>query len=650
MCRFKKIRYSRWGFLLAWLWMGLTLTAQSVDDWEKELADSGISKQRRIALLNLLARDLSYVKPLQSIEYAKEALFLSQENNDKSGMAYAYRNLAGAYSYFGSFYLTMYNLQKATALFESLGDSAGIANCHISLGHTYRRLRKRQEEIANHRKAYEIFSRLGIPDRIGVSAHNLGESYLNNGQLNESEALTRKAIVILDSLNNGSVLSSCYKVMGKIWWERKKYDSARYYFQEVLALSEQLGEYAQKIATVESLIALAKIDEAQGNSGLTLDRLNDAALYVRTNQMGDYVMPVYMKLIEEYTRLQKREQVLNALNELKETQEKITTQQLEDRAKMMQSLSEVFALEEKYNQMQAQQWMYEQQIRNRNLLLIISFAAALVLLVFMVLLIKGNRKLKRYNRLLQEQKQLIQKQHAELKELNATKDKFFSIVSHDLRAPLNALWSFSSIITEGIDKLSREQLLSFSAQLRQVVERAMKMTDNLITWAKIQMQEFSINVSSFALAPFVRDICKLYEDIAADKQITLHYQLPDDLWVLADNNQIAFIVRNLVNNAIKYTPKGGTIHISAYREDQQVYLTIKDSGIGMDAATLEKIFGNEPVKSRAGTAGEVGTGLGIKLSRSFAAMNRGTLTAASEFGNGTTFTLSLPAAVPPKEV
>lgn len=97
-------------------------------------------------------------------------------------------------------------------------------------------------------------------------------------------------------------------------------------------------------------------------------------------------------------------------------------------------------------------------------------------------------------------------------------------------------------------------------------------------------------------------------------------------------------------------PKGGTIHISAYREDQQVYLTIKDSGIGMDAATLEKIFGNEPVKSRAGTAGEVGTGLGIKLSRSFAAMNRGTLTAASEFGNGTTFTLSLPAAVPPKEV
>lgn len=622
---------------------GFVVHAQVIDSLEAELKRKDLSVEQRVDVLNLLARDLSYINQVHAIQYASDALRLSQEHAYQSGLAYAYRNLASSYSYYGSFYLTMSNLQRAIPLFQKLGDSLGIANCYISLGNTYRRLNNYEKEIYYHQRAYEIVNRLGNPERIGVAAHNLGESYLRKGQLTESEVLMRSAININEQLHNLPVLSSCYKVMGKIFLARLQYDSAMFYFKTVLSLTKTLGENSQKVAEAESRIALAEIYLKKQMKKERLALLEATEVFVRTNALNEYVEPVYLALIEEYSSRNEQKKVQKAVQQFRATEELLTQQQLKDRNQMIESVAMVFELEEENNKLEAKTAIQQEAITSRNRLLLVAASSAVLMLILLLLLAKNNAQLKKSNEMLRAQDALIQEQNAALKALNATKDKFFSIVSHDLRAPLNSLWAFSTIILENMHELSKEQLQHFSKELRQLVERTMKMTDNLIAWAKVQMNDSVVHPELIPLKSFLPEVCQLYEDIAGAKQLHLVYDITADLTVRADKDQLSLIIRNLNSNAIKYSHEGSTIAIGAFEENGKVNITVTDTGIGMNAETLQSVFGEAPIQSMRGTSGESGTGLGLKLSREFALINGGALSATSTLGKGTVFTLTLPA-------
>ena len=191
-------------------------TGQDVHSLERKLGSKKLTTSDSIETINLLSRELTFVNPLKALDYANKALELSTNTNNSIGTANAYRNLSSIYSYNESYFISMEYLQRALDIFTLNKDSIGIANCYISLGHTYRRLQNRKEEVDYHQKSYGIFKRLDNKERIGVTAHNLGESYFNIGDLTNSRQLTLYAIKINDSLNNESVLSSCYKVMGLI--------------------------------------------------------------------------------------------------------------------------------------------------------------------------------------------------------------------------------------------------------------------------------------------------------------------------------------------------------------------------------------------------------------------------------------------------
>jgi len=618
--------------------------AQVIDSLETELTRKDLSVEQRVDVLNLLARDLSYINQVRAIKYASDALRLSQQNAYQSGLAYAYRNLASSYSYYGSFYLTMSNLQKAIPLFEKLGDSLGIANCYISLGNTYRRLNNYEKEIYYHQRAYEMVHRLGNRERMGVTAHNLGESYLRKGRLTESEVLTRSAINTNQQLHNLPVLSSCYKVMGKIFLARKQYDSAMFYFKAVLSITKTLGENSQKVAEAESRIALAEIYLKKQMKKERLAMLESTEVFVRTNALNEYVKPVYLALIEEYNSRNEQYKVQKVVQQFRTTEELLSQQQLKDRNQLIESMGMFFELEEENRQLQAEATIQEQAITFRNRLLLVAALSAVLMMILLLLLTKNNVQLKKSNETLRAQDALIQQQNAELKALNATKDKFFSIVSHDLRAPLNSLWAFSTIILENMHELSEEQLKHFSKELRQLVERTMKMTDNLIAWAKVQMNDSVVHPELITLKTFLPEVCQLYEDIAGAKQLHLSYNIASDLTVRADKDQLSLIIRNLISNAIKYSHEGSTIAVGAFEENGKVNITVTDNGIGMNAETLESVFGDAPIQSTRGTSGESGTGLGLKLSREFALVNGGKLSANSTPGKGTAFTLTLPAA------
>jgi len=378
-------------FVLLFMY-GLVVHAQVIDSLEAELARKDLPTQQRVNVLNLLARDLSYVNQQKAIQYGSEALRLSQQIRYKSGMAYAHRNLASSYSYFGSFYLTMSNLQRAIPVFEELGDSLGIANCYISLGNTYRRLNNYEKELYYHQRAYEIVNRLENRERIGVTAHNLGESYLRKGQLTESEILTRSAMNINQKLHNLPVLSSCYKVMGKIFLARLEYDSAMFYFNNVLSLTKTLGENSQKIAEAESRIALAEIYLKRQMKKERLAMLEATEVFVRTNALNEYVKPVYLALIEEYSSRNEQQKVQKVVQQFRATEELILQQQLKDRNQLIESMAMFFKLEEEIKQLEGEATIQQQAIASRNRLLLVAALSAVLMLILLLLLAKNRMK------------------------------------------------------------------------------------------------------------------------------------------------------------------------------------------------------------------------------------------------------------------
>lgn len=237
----------------------------------------------------------------------------------------------------------------------------------------------------------------------------------------------------------------------------------------------------------------------------------------------------------------------------------------------------------------------------------------------------------------------INEQKQELEELNATKDKFFSIVAHDLRTPMSSLAGFSSMLSNYGEQMSPEEIKNFSKKLHVSMKNALSLVENLLTWARTQMNKIDHTPKALNLNKVVEETVRQLENSAGGKQLKLEQTLEGDLQVFADEDHVRLVLRNLITNAIKFTETGGSITISARPEaGDTVLLSVSDTGVGMDEQRQEKLFKIGNTNSTNGTEGEKGTGLGLVLCKEFVEKNGGQIMVSSREGEGTTFTIRLP--------
>jgi signal transduction histidine kinase len=601
------------------------------------LPDESLPPKERAVKLNRLARSLTYIDPIKALAYSNEALQLATQENMPLEMADAYRNLSSVYSYNESYYISMEYLQRALDLFTAQGDSTGIANCYISLGHTYRRLRNRPEEVRYHRKAYDMFKRLGPAERRAVTAHNLGESYFLTGNLAQSRQLTREAMPLLDSLNIQPVLSACYKVLGWIAQAEHQNDSAEYFFKRALGISTELGAMSQKVATIEAIIALAELARQKGDAAAELHYLQQGAAFSTAYQLTNHLQVIYNQLVLLSSRQNDQASVRKYIEAYISLADSLTQRQMRDRSSLTQSVIQVHELSRTTRALEQENTAQQSQLQRRTITIIIVSLFALVLAWLALMLVRGNKKLR-------EQRDVIEVQKKNLAELNDTKDKFFAIVAHDLKSPLNSLHSFSSLLLAHFDSLTKEEILTMGAQLKESVDNTIKMADNLIVWARQQMREVEYHETVLDATEIFENIRTVYQPVAEKKQVRLQITAPPALPLRADRDQVEFMVRNLVNNAIKFTSAGGVVTVTGRQREQHVEIIVTDTGTGMSQTQLQHLFTVGRKKSRPGTAGEKGTGLGLLLCKEFVTLNGGNLEVDSEEGKGSRFTITLRAA------
>ena len=246
-------------------------------------------------------------------------------------------------------------------------------------------------------------------------------------------------------------------------------------------------------------------------------------------------------------------------------------------------------------------------------------------------------------KLLEAHRQL-KAQNAQLADLNASKDKFFSIISHDLRGPFSVLLGFTQLLTEQFEQYDRDKLKTIIGRLRASAESLYTLLENLLAWALIQRGAMAYSPHPLQLWELAEENLALLSTKAAQKQITLRSAIAPEIKVSADWNMVSTVLRNLLSNALKFTAAGGLVEITAQRRDAAVEVAVVDTGRGMPAEDLGKLFRIDSHYTELGTAGEKGTGLGLSLCKDLVEKNGGRIWVESEVDRGTTFRFTLPVS------
>ena len=239
--------------------------------------------------------------------------------------------------------------------------------------------------------------------------------------------------------------------------------------------------------------------------------------------------------------------------------------------------------------------------------------------------------------------QLIEKQKEKLEEINDTKDKLFAIIGHDLKRPAMALKGITSKVKYLLDNKDYERLNQFGNQIEENANTFNSIVNNLLHWALLQKDVMPYNPKEMSLNDIIRHVLNVYQSEIQSKEISIKVNVPDDLKIYSDEVALNAVLSNLIDNAIKFTDDKGSIEIEGTPNGKKTNINIKDSGKGLSKTQIQKIFSLVKNKTKIGTKGELGTGLGLHLVYELVKLNKGEISVSSEVEKGTNFQLQFPS-------
>lgn len=538
----------------------------------------------------------------EALVYLFKGLSVREKTGNKVSIANSYSNIAGVYFLLGNYDLTLSYALRGLKLNEEVGNRDGIFHSAITLGGLYHAYKKHEMAMKYYYQALNISLESGIESSISVCYYNIGEEYLTQRMFDSAETNFRRAFMYSNRMNDLEGLALCNTGFGNIRLQNNQVDAALPYLQKGLAISEQIG-HKQRIAEASEL--LAKAWEQKGN-------------YKEANR--------YLKMHMTY-----KDSIFN--DETSKRTHQIQYDYLLDKKQ------KEIALLEKDKSIQ------EGKGRFQQLMSLTLFVVIVLLVLLLASLYRNTLKEKRVKQLLLQQKEEIEHQAKHLEELNKLKDKTFSVLSHDLRSPVNSLVSVMNLMNQ--DMLSPEEFNGMKGNFTRQLEALSLMLDNLLHWSKSHMQGgYEPQYSVVQLDRLVQQNFMLFREQAATKKIRLVSELTIDSLVYADRDHVDIVFRNLISNAIKFTSLGGLVTVSERMKGNSRVVSVQDNGVGMTAEEVERLFTNKPAEANYGTSGEKGTGIGLLLTQEFLQRNGGSIQVKSEPGKGTTFEVTLPISLP----
>ncbi len=283
-------------------------------------------------------------------------------------------------------------------------------------------------------------------------------------------------------------------------------------------------------------------------------------------------------------------------------------------------------------------------LKKQSTFIVLFIGIIIILIVFTVLFIIQNKQRGKLLSQLSDNQIELQLTNNELEKSNKTKDKFFTMLAHDLKSPFNSILGFSQLLKANVEKGDNVRNLEFTNHIHSSADKTLKLLDNLLQWFGSRIGRVGFKPDSVELIDIINKNIELFFEVSVKKKITLSSTVKNNIYVYADINLLNTVLRNLISNAIKFTHPNGTICINAIENDNEIEISVVDNGIGIKKDIIPILFNIDSKITTQGTEGETGTGFGLALVKEFVEKNNGRVWLESEPGNGSKFFFTIPAS------
>ncbi|MEP1034347.1 tetratricopeptide repeat-containing sensor histidine kinase [Ekhidna sp.] len=527
----------------------------------------------------------------KSLKHLLSSLAIAEKYKDEKLIGSSLGEIAATYASQGDIRTSVQFSNRTIRIFRKRRDTLNLSIALLNTGYDYYTLNELDSSIMYGEEAEHLvsnFTELSSIRRESLLAYIGGNMAITQAELGQKEvaidALNR-SIENLRSIEDYYAVADFLKFLGEIQFAMGAIDKAEKSASEALELSQ-----------------IYSLSELNRDLNLLLYRINESK--------GKFKEALTYHLV--YTELADSIENKSVIRQMAKQKSGFELAQKESEVELLKA-----------------------QRRNQQTVIVTATVVVFAFAILVIVIFIYYRSKIRVNRVLKRQKVALER-------LNETKDKFFSIISHDLRGPVSSLFGVSGLIRHFVKEKNNDQLLEMANHMETSVERLSNLLDNLLNWAMQQQGHFPNVPEKVDVTGMIQEINGMFSNMANGKQVSLTSDISESIFLWVDRNSVHTIFRNLINNAIKFTPEEGTIVVNAKIAGDMAEISITDSGIGISQTKLDKLFNLDGDSATYGTAGEKGLGLGLQLVKEFMDMNNGTISAKSEEGVGTTFLVTLP--------
>ncbi|MTI31701.1 tetratricopeptide repeat-containing sensor histidine kinase [Xanthovirga aplysinae] len=621
-------------------------------------------KKAEVESYNKLSKNYIRIDLHKSLEFSKKALNIAEEIQWPKGIATSLSNQGRYYREIGDYRRATAPLLKALKISNEIKDQKLAVIILGDLGLSFTHLKDKEFEALDYlEQALQISQKIGfIPGECRTLSF-IGRYYYQKKEYEKSIDFYQKAIEKLPYVETTRGTATLMENMGLSYRKMEHPLKARQYFLDAYNILKT----TDNIRVISELLKhIGDTYQDSGDNNLALDYYKKALDYSIKSSWEEQSVELYQTIANMYAAENNYEQAFTYGKLQANYKDSLYRENLADQFEILQKLT---STEKQLSRMEKDLLSQKNKVQKAELekrrilsyFLIVSLS--LITFVFIGLYIRftekkrshalleiKNQRISTQNKMLNDINEKLKQSEQELKTLNSTKDTLFSIISHDLRSPINTLSSFLKLFTNSPNHFSEKELKLVSEKMKQSLHNLSQMLDGLLNWSLSQMGKINYSPEKLSIKELTHEVLAPMEDSIENKELTLNLKFQTDQWAYADPNMLRIVIRNILANAIKFTPRGGNIQISTHFKNPFIELIIEDSGIGMSREEIEKLLKGYEHLSNPGTEKEKGTGLGLKLSKDFIDENKGELKISSELGKGSTITICIPALKPSEKL
>ncbi len=596
------------------------------ENWEWGLLESSVRKGTIATLKGDFTTALKYDN-----QYLKFALRLK----DSLATAKAYNNIGQDYSDLGKYDDAYYYITKGYKAAKLINDTLSQAIDLYNLGNVFEELAQYDMAMDHFAISSELSKKIDDFDGAAYIADGKGSLYLHKKDYKMAEENLLTALKIERERNLLDIEPRTLVKLARLYLEKEEYPKAFSYYE----MADQLYTNSRNtFGQAVTRLGKGKVSAHQQQFSTAMALINEALSSAKI--LNARILEI--ECIEQLSLLYEFQgDFKKAFSYYKEFKAMSDSNQQYIEKLFLDLRSETQTKDSEIEELSLSRSIQEAEIKRQSFITNILAVLATLSVILLFSVYRSNQRRIKLNKLLMEHQNEIKKRSLELEQLNDVKDKFFSIISHDLRSPINGLTGILDLLDK--DLIKPDELPPLIKELKVQFNHTKSLINNLLDWALLQMDKLTINPQKINVCQLVDENIKLLSRIQP-KSIEMINLVPESLYAMADLNTLRLVFRNLILNSIKFTNNGGKIWVEAKESENELTISVSDNGVGMTREVQAVIFDKAAGYTTPGTANEKGTGLGLILCKEFVERNGGKIWVKSEEGEGSTFSFTLKRA------